>query len=224
MMKKWAIIVVVMGMLIGLFGCGKNTSTPEQIAERYLERKYEKTFIVSKLTKKDAGSFQTPEYSGFAYEEGNPELQFKVWVSDDKKHVYDAYYSAQLLPAINSWLQERAEEQWDSVRVAAIPDVLRYHADADYAPDDFMDFLSEESVVFQIYLILPEEELTMETYRGFDEAIKKYFRGYNKLLFVSENQMETTLEDVIRSSDHEVSIMIGSSESVIADKLKDMRG
>lgn len=224
MMKKWAIIVVVMGMLIGLFGCGKNTSTPEQIAERYLERKYEKTFIVSELTKKDAGSFQTPEYSGFAYEEGNPELQFKVWVSDDKKHVYDAYYSAQLLPAINSWLQERAEEQWDSVRVAAIPDVLRYHADADYASDDFMDFLSEESVVFQIYLILPEEELTMETYRGFDEAIKKYFRGYNKLLFVSENQMETTLEDVIRSSDHEVSIMIGSSESVIADKLKDMRG
>ena len=220
---RWAVLGVVMMMLFGLFGCSSK-QTPQQAAQRYLERKYGTTFVVEELTKKGNGPFKTEDYSGHAYETGKPLESFSVWVSGDKKTVYDARYALQLRPSLESWVQEKAGQVWSGVKAAAILDVIRYNPEADYGPEEFERFLKEESAECIIYLVLESGQLTAASYSEFDGLIKQSLFGSVLVFELSETEYhDTAVEDLLHAQP-DVRIRIGADKETMDKEIRKLRG
>lgn len=210
-------------MLFGLIGCGSNNKkkSAEDIAEIYLKKIYNKEFVVEELTRKDAGPFKTKEYSGFAYEKDNPENRFKVWVNKDSGEVTDAYYSMTVLPKMIEWIQAEADSVWDNAKVGVILDVLRPTLNVEYKENEYIDFLENESVECDVFLFVKsKDELTLEKYSQFDEAIKEKVSGYVQLYILDDCDLSSV--DVVNyfGKTPNISIRIGAPNSLIEEKLQ----
>ncbi|KIR01537.1 hypothetical protein P261_00351 [Lachnospiraceae bacterium TWA4] len=129
--------IVIGFILFGLLGCTSSNKNPESVAKSYLEKKYNKSFVINSLTRKNNGPFKTEYYSGFAYEKGKPLEQFIVWVHKDSYKVIDSYYSVELLPSINEWTQKEANKVWKNVKVVVTLNVFRPNQDASYDIQNF---------------------------------------------------------------------------------------
>lgn len=208
-------------MLFGLVGCGGNNKSVEELAESYLNKTYNKEFVVEDLTKKDAGPFKTKSYSGFAYEKSNPENRFKVWVDKDNEQVSDAYYGVTVLPEMKEWIQSEAVAIWKDVNVGIVLDVLRPTSNVVYRENEFIDFLENESVECDIYLFVKsKDELTIEKYSQFDEKIKEKTTGYVQIFILDDCDLSSVdVVDYIGKTP-DVSIRIGAPTSVIEEKLQ----
>ena len=206
---------LVMCMIFGLFGCGSSHLTPEAAAQRYLTRKYGSSFEIGALTKKENGPFMSEEYSGYAHEPGRPLERFTVWVSRDRKTVKDARYTTDLLPAINGWVQDRADEVWTGAGTAVVVDLLRYRSGADYGTDGFREFYRQESASNTVLLVLSEETGLEENVIRFHNALQDMMTGYIRIYITDRRDMEALFAEKPA-----VEIVIGSPEYVIRGKLK----
>lgn len=212
---------LVVIMLFGLVGCGSNNKSVEELAESYLNKNYDKEFVVEDLTKKDAGPFKTKSYSGFAYEKENPENRFKVWVDKDNAQVRDAYYGITVLPEIKRWIRSEATEIWKDVNVGVVLDVIRPTSVVEYKENEYIDFLENESVECDVYLLVKsKDELTIEKYSQFDETLKEKISGYVQI-FILEDYDISSIDVVDYIGDTpDISIRIGAPTSVIEEKLQ----
>lgn len=209
-------------MLFGLVGCGSNKNkSAEDIAEIYLKSTYNKEFVVEELAKKDAGPFKTKSYSGFAYEKDNPENRFKVWVDKDNAQVSDAYYGITVIPEMKKWIQSEATSVWKDVNVGVVLDVIRPTSNVEYRENEYIDFLENESVECDVYLFVKsKDELTIEKYSQFDEAIKEKASGYVQVYILDDCDLSSI--DVVDyfGKTPDISIRIGAPTSVIEEKLQ----
>ena len=212
---------LVVIMLFGLVGCGSNNKSVEELAESYLNKNYDKEFVVEDLTKKDAGPFKTKSYSGFACEKENPENRFKVWVDKDNAQVRDAYYGITVLPEIKRWIRSEATAIWKDVNVGVVLDVIRPTSDVEYKENEYIDFLENESVECDVYLLVKsKDELTIEKYSQFDETLKEKISGYVQI-FILEDYDISSIDVVDYIGDTpDISIRIGAPTSVIEEKLQ----
>lgn len=213
---------LVVLILFGLIGCGSNKNkSVEDIAEAYLEKTYDKEFVVEELTKKDAGSFKTKAYSGFAYENENPGNRFKVWVDKDNAMVTDAYYGVAVLSKATEWLQNEVTDIWKGAKVGLILDIIRPNSSASYKGDEYISFFENESVECEVYLFVESrDDLTIEKYERFNCAINKYLNGYVQIFIVDEKEMLAM--DVVDyyEKNPDISIRIGVPTSVVKEKLQ----
>lgn len=212
---------LVILMLFGLVGCGNSNKSVEEMAESYLRNTYNKEFVVEDLTKKDAGPFKTKSYSGFAYEKSNPENRFKVWVDKDNAQVSDAYYGVTVLSKMKEWIQSEATTIWKEVNVGVLLDVLRPTSDATYKENEYIDFLENESVECEIYLFVKSrDDLTIDKYNQFDEAIRSVLNGYVQIFIVNDCDLSSidVVDYIGKTPDS--SIRIGAPTSVIEEKLQ----
>lgn len=226
--KEYSAYLVIVGlalaMLFGLFGCGnRKQKTYEEIAQAYLEKTYHKEFVVEELSKKGVGPFLTDEYSGFAYERDDPLKRFKVWVTNDKKTVNDTYYSVQLLPSIDEWIQEEADQVWGQTKAAVILDMLRYNPAASYEPDDYRSFFENESVECTVYLFICENSISLEQYSEFDAVMKETIIGSVQIYCTNEDEFAALDVSNYINATPNYSIRIGSSQSVIEEIINQKR-
>lgn len=213
---------LVICMIFGLIGCGSNKNkSVEDIAKAYLEKTYNKEFIVKELTQKDAGPFKTKEYSGYAYEKEKPENRFKVWVNKDSAEVTDTYYSVVVLPKMTEWLQSEADAIWNKAKVGVVFDVIRPNSNIVYKEDEYLEFLENESVNCKIYLVADsKDDLTLEKYEMFDRAINRIRNGYVHIFVIDSDQLSSV--DIADYYDQkpDISISIGASSSLMKEKFQ----
>ena len=208
---------LVMSMIFGLFGCGSSRTTPEDAARRHLEKTYGGSFVIGELSKKENGPFMTAEYTGYAHEEGRPLERFTVWVSDDCKTVKDARYTVQLLPAINGWVQGLADELWSDAGTAVVADELSFRSEVSYGAEDFREFYRCETVNNTVLLVLSDREGLEEDVIRFQNSLQELMTGYIRIYITDSRDLEALFRETPA-----VEIMIGSPESVIREKLKDL--
>ena len=213
---------LVISMLFGLIGCGSNKNkSAEELAKTYLEKAYNKDFVVEKLTKKDAGPFKTKEYSGFAYEKEKPENRFKVWVDKDNVIVTDAYYGVSVISKATEWLQSEADDIWKGAKGGLELDIIRPTPSASYKGDEYISFFENESVECGVYLFVKSsDDITIDKFGQFDCAINKYLNGYVQIFIVDEKEM--TSIDVVDyyGKNSDISIRIGAPTSVMKEKFQ----
>lgn len=205
---------LVVCMLFGLFGCS-SPGSPEAAAAQYLQKKYGSAFTVKALTRKDNGPFKTASYSGPAYEAGCPLERFTVWVSSDFGTVYDARYTLDLLPAINGWVQDRANEIWADAGTAVVVDALVYNSAAAYGTEDFKTFYSRESVNNTVLLALEDRDGAAEQVIRFQDSLGELMTGYIRVYITDSRDMAALFAET-----PDAEIMIGSPEKVIREKLE----
>lgn len=212
---------LVICMLFGLIGCSRKNKSAEEIANTYLQKAYKKDFVVEELTKKDAGPFKTKEYSGFAYEKENPRNRFKVWVDKDSEDVTDAYYSVLLLPKATEWIQSEADGIWNEAKVGLVFDVIRPNSNVIYKEDEYLEFLEDESVDCVIYLFVDSmDELTLEKYEKFDEAISKIQNGYVRIYVVSSDELSFIDTSEYYDQKPNITISLRASHSSMKEKFQ----
>ncbi|MCD7838798.1 MAG: hypothetical protein LUG65_07800 [Clostridiales bacterium] len=191
--KASLVCCLVLGMLFGLMGCG-GAKTPETAAQRYLEKKYGESFTVGTLSRKSgSGPFSDADYTGTAYSESLPQFPFDMWVSKDCKSVQDTYYAAQMTPYIDAWMQERAEQVWETCKVRDQIEILRCQDDAAYQPGDVESFFSQETFSNTIVLLLPEEEKTEQMGDNvwtFLESVRDAGNGWLTVCWLTEEELE----------------------------------
>lgn len=207
-------------MLFGLNGCGSGKKLSyEETVKTALEKKYNREFMVETLTKKDAGTFLTDEYSGFAYEADAPLRRFKVWISDNKKNITDTYYCVDVISSAGEWVQDEATKVWNPVRATVVFDALRCNPNARYNPDEYMRFLEEELVESIVYLFINEKDVSADQYMQFDSSINKKMTGY-VLIFCLSDDLEAIDMSKYLHAEPDYSIRIGASRTVIDKKFR----
>lgn len=208
-------------MFLSLTGCGKKTQrTCEEIAQSYLEKTYRKEFGVEELSKKESGPFLTKEYSGFAYEKEQPLNRFKIWVNKEKQTVEDTYYSIQLLPELNAWIQEQAVRVWGEARTAVVLEVFHYDEAGLEAGEDFRTFLQEESAELTIWLFLCDKTLSAEKYMEFSAPIGELANGYVRIFCLDKTEYETLDINSYLKKMPDYSINLRASQKVTEEKLQ----
>lgn len=206
-MKK---ILTFLFIIVMLSGCADKRSN-EKIVEDYLEKKYKKDFVVEKLNKHIPGGGIGVTYSGMAYEEGKPLERFHVHFGS-KNSIDDAYDRVYLLPELNNWISEETSKIWNC-NAFVIMDVLRNNENK-YSREEFKEFLKNESVSSDIYLIIKTDKISVEDYLKFDSVVKEYMDGYVKI-FLYDNNKE--LSDYI-DKEPNYAIYIGADEKNIREK------
>lgn len=222
-LRRRVLLGLVIVMLFGLFGCG-NRQTPEQAAQAYLEKKYGGTFVVEELSRKENDSVVTREYSGFAYREGQPLDRFTVWVSGDRKTVYDSAHTARLLPEIRTWIGGEVSAVWADARSTVTLRAVSHDGRTDYTPAQFREYLKNESVEVTVHVILSRDALTAERFMELNEALQDTMKGYVKLYFLTGQEAEQTDPAQLLTREADLWIGIGSSREFVEKKIQSVRG
>lgn len=194
MKKRLFSVGIICMVTLGLIGCRSEKKSPEEVVREKLFDKYHAEFDVGTLKRTRSNTFRNEYYTGKAWDVHQPQYRFDVWLHKDLSEFHDSYYVVKLLPQIDAWVQELADEQWDRCRARDEVELLSYHDDAEY--DSMEDLFREENASHFVELFLPmgemeNQDLLIKRLRSFSSDILPTENGMIQVTFISEEQWKS---------------------------------